>query len=110
MFNLDSLIIVRELVLSYNGGKNRNLSALGNWFESAMFEFGVSYIDYISGTDADTIISPNAMDIMIKKMMTNAELIGLSGNVKIDLTVNSPFSPWTAYQYFEYMYGQVTKN
>jgi chitin synthase len=47
------------------------------------------------------------MDLMIKKMMTNSKLVGLSGNVRIDLNVNSPFNPWTAYQYFEYLYGQI---
>jgi chitin synthase len=103
----DSLIIIRELILLFNGGKKRKLYELGQWFGSALFSFDLGYIHYISGIDADTIISENAIDLMVTRMISDDRLLGLSGNIRVDLNVNSPVNPWTAYQYFEYLYGQI---
>jgi hypothetical protein len=45
----DSLIIIRELALQFNGGRNRNLKDFGDWFDNCLLEFGVSIVHYISG-------------------------------------------------------------
>ena len=99
----DSLILIRELVLQFNGGRDRNLGDLGVWFKSSLHIFGFDRIDYIFGTDADTIVSNNAVDVMLERMESNNSLIGLSGNVKVDLEINNPLNYWVAYQVFEYM-------
>jgi hypothetical protein len=67
----DSLILVRELILQYNGGVDRNLGSLGLWFAAQMAEFEIQTIHYISGTDADTILSSDAADLMIRKVDVN---------------------------------------
>jgi cellulose synthase/poly-beta-1,6-N-acetylglucosamine synthase-like glycosyltransferase len=97
----DSLIMIRELALGFNGGRDRSLGAFGHFFCKSMAMFSVAKIDYITGTDADTVLSSQSIDLLIRKMEEDPRLIGVSGNVKIDLTVNPPWSPWTAYQYFE---------
>jgi chitin synthase len=104
----DGLILIRELLLAFNSSTNQNeRNALANWFVSACQKFGISYIDFICGTDADTVLSPNALDSLATKMITNPSLIGVSGNVKLDLNVNRPLNPLVAYQCFEYTYGQL---
>ena len=105
----DSLILIRELILQFNGGRNRNLGAFGDWFKREMESFGILKVDYIFGTDADTIISPNSIQVMLEKMESNPMLIGLSGNVRIDLSINNPLNYWVAYQVFEYMCINTTK-
>ncbi|TPX67352.1 chitin synthase [Spizellomyces sp. 'palustris'] len=103
----DGLIMIRELVLGFNGGRDRGLGRFGHWFaESINVNAGWSTIDYLVGTDADTVITPSSVYVLVKKMLSNDKLLGVSGFVKADLSMGSCLNPWIAYQFFEYVYGQ----
>jgi chitin synthase len=104
----DGLILIRELLLAFNRTVNhRQRDALTNWFCSVLQDSGITYLDYICGTDADTVLSPNALESLTTKMVMDPRLIGVSGNVKLDFNVNNPMNPLVAYQCFEYTYGQL---
>ena len=127
----DSLVLVRRLLLNYNYEvikntrnhlartflSNETIQVFNNCiasFETDKRDSGIMLapvqIDYIIGTDADTIFTPNCTAELIKhiEIIGNDKTMGVVGYVDIELN-NGKWSPLTMYQYAEYIYAQYIR-
>ncbi len=98
----DSLIILRKACYCFNiNFYNDELSLkLSNIFNNYY-----NYIDYIIGTDADTILDNNCSYELIKSISQD-DIYGCVGYVDIN---NINFNLFSIYQYGEYMFSQCLK-
>ncbi len=78
------------------------------YFYSYLNNYFNGYVDYLIGTDADTVFERNCTDELIKKIEENPNNVGCVGFVNISDKCNK-FSPFTLYQYPEYIYAQCLK-
>jgi len=107
----DGLVLIRRLLFQYN--ENVSIHSFINeefmsYFYSYLNYYYNGYIDYLIGTDADTVFERNCTDELIKKIEQNPNNVGCVGFVNISNKC-SKFSPFTLYQYPEYIYAQCLK-
>ncbi|KAI9140059.1 chitin synthase-domain-containing protein [Paraphysoderma sedebokerense] len=105
----DSLILIRSLIQNYNLRLEKLYEAnvLSSWFEDALSRSGVNHIDYVVGTDADSVFAENVISTFVERMSTETDVLGVSSVVQPDLSVQRGWNPLIAYQFFEYIYGQL---
>lgn len=86
---------------------NLNQSSLNPLTNKSIFE--LSKIDFLIGTDADTILDSNCTVELINAISsTDDTCIGVVGYVDIDLS-ETKFNPLVMYQYAEYTFAQYLK-
>jgi chitin synthase len=104
----DSIVLIRKACYCFNINFNNDELSLKL---SPIFKTTFNYIDYIIGTDADTILDNNCSYELIKSIECNSSdesndsIYGCVGYVDINNT-NNLFS---IYQYAEYMFSQCLK-
>ncbi len=107
----DGLVLIRRLLFQYNERITTH-SLINDSFLTYFYSYLDYYfngnVDYLIGTDADTIFEKNCTDELIKKIEENPNNVGCVGFVNISNKC-SKFSPFTLYQYAEYIYAQSLK-
>ncbi len=97
----DSLILIRQACYCFNINFYNDEVSLKL---SEIFKKYFNYIDYIIGTDADTILDNNCSYELIKSISQD-NVYGCVGYVDI----NNTNSIYSIYQYGEYMFSQCLK-
>jgi chitin synthase len=118
----DSLVLVRRFLFYYNKLANTQkpiiTSIAQSWFSSSLWTTLVStlqlavgnttHIDYIIGTDADTILDKDCTRQLISSIEVRPTIMGCVGLVDISIECNS-WSPFILYQKAEYLFAQLLK-
>jgi chitin synthase len=107
----DGLVLLRRLLYCYNENIiNHPLiqDEFLNYFNNLINEYFYEKIDYIIGTDADTVFEKDCTNELIKGIQKRSNIVGTVGFVNISPNCKK-FSPFTLYQYGEYVYAQCLK-
>jgi chitin synthase len=108
----DGLTLIRRLIYNYNkninSSKYLNANLMNHINELLTNNFNDEIIDYIIGTDADTIFEKSCSEELIKTIYFNDKTVGVVGFVDLS-TDNKLYSPFTLYQYAEYYYAQCLR-
>jgi len=108
----DGLTLIRKLLYTYNKTINNNVSInyefLKYFHDKLSTHFNNEKIDYIIGTDADTVFDELCTEQLLKTMHNNNKTVGCVGFVDISPECNK-YSLYTLYQYAEYIYAQCLK-
>ena len=105
----DSLTLLRSLVYNYN---NRiELSKLTDVINCEFNKTFNNHIDYIYGTDADTILDNKCIYYLIRKMVdTDDDTVAIVGFVDVNIIqVNVITNPLILFQFAEYIYAQCLR-
>jgi chitin synthase len=87
---------------NYNINSNSNSNSKGTF----------NHVDYIIGTDADTILDPNCANELLASLINSSDtrnIIGAVGFVDIDITQIKRRNPLVLYQYAEYIIAQCLR-
>lgn len=114
----DSLVLLRRLLLAFNKNITKHAlisdellnyfyDKLDNIFENILTEEDIK-IDYIIGTDADTVFELTCTEELLKTMYLHKKTYGCVGFVDISKECYK-YSPYVMYQYAEYYYSQCLK-
>lgn len=118
----DSLVLVRRFLFYYNKlvSTQKNIVNIiaNSWFNNNFWtalssnlqlKIGNStIIDYIIGTDADTVLDINCSRHLISSIEERPNIMGCVGLVDISIECN-PWSPYVLYQKAEYLFAQLLK-
>jgi len=107
----DSLVLIRRLLLVFNKNISRhNLLSdeLISYFDDKLDDLFESTVEYIIGTDADTVFELTCTEELLKTIQQNNNTVGCVGFVDISKDC-SKYSPYVLYQYAEYYYSQCLK-
>lgn len=107
----DGLVLIRRLLYLYNQKIDMNLmisDELLHFVKSYLAIYFDDIVEYIIGTDADTVFERNCTNELIKKIESNRKTVGCVGFVNISHECYQ-FSPFTLYQNAEYIYAQCLK-
>lgn len=110
----DSLVLVRRLLYSFVYLKE-DLTLISPSFLVQIFSllynlFPNFHIDYLIGTDADTIFEENCASRLVQTMDQGDEnVVGCVGFVKPEITPNNKHSLFNLYQNAEYIFAQCLK-
>jgi chitin synthase len=123
----DSLVLIRYLCYEYNLYKSPDSYKCvdidlhdSDLLKEIVYDFNIAFnkepVDYIIGTDADTILAYNCSDELIKSINKDKNIHGCVGYVDISFPkdksnkyINNIFSPYYLYQYAEYMFSQCLR-
>ena len=107
----DSLVLIRRLLLVFNKNISRhNLLSdeLISYFDDKLDDLFESTVEYVIGTDADTVFELTCTEELLKTIQQNNNTVGCVGFVDISKDC-SRYSPYVLYQYAEYYYSQCLK-
>ena len=108
----DGLTLIRRILYCYNKdikyNKNISINLLTYINEILQERFNDEIIDYIIGTDADTIFEKSCTEELLKTIIFNNKTVGVVGFVDISNEC-SKLSLFTLYQYAEYYYAQCLR-
>ena len=118
----DSLVLIRRFLFYYNKLVTTQKNIVNQiaiyWFNLALWSTLVSHIklaisntapiDYIIGTDADTILENNCTRHLISSIEVRPTIMGCVGLVDISIDCNA-WSPFVLYQQAEYLFAQLLK-
>lgn len=108
----DSLVLIRRLLYYYNkniiNNNFINYNLLYYFNELLKHKYNDEIIDYIIGTDADTILEKSCSEELLKTIMLNSKTVGVVGFVDISNDC-SKSSLFTLYQTAEYYYAQCLR-
>jgi len=108
----DSLVLIRRLLYYYNkniiNNKYINYNLLYYFNEILKNKYNDEIIDYIIGTDADTIFEKSCSEELLKTIYYNPKTVGVVGFVDISQECSS-ISLFTLYQTAEYYYAQCLR-
>jgi len=112
----DSLTLLRKLVYNYN---NRiELNQLTTIIDFEFNKIFINNIDYIYGTDADTILDKFCIYQLIKKMVdADVDTVAIVGFVDVNVNINNNIAnrvnrvrnPLILFQFAEYIYAQCLR-
>lgn len=107
----DSLVLVRRLLLAFNKNIRRHSllsDELLSYFDDKLDDIFESTVEYVIGTDADTVFELTCTEELLKTIQMKNNIVGCVGFVDISKECNS-YSPYVLYQYAEYYYSQCLK-
>jgi len=106
----DSLTLLRKLVYNYNNSIEEVKLINIQLFKIINIEFNTIFdkrIDYIYGTDADTVLDNFCIYQLIKNMViTDEKTVAIVGFVDVNITKKNLL---TLYQFIEYIYAQCLR-
>jgi chitin synthase len=105
----DSLVIIRRLLYLYNQKIEEHPMISKKIIDNMYLEFKKIYdtnIEYLIGTDADTVFELNCIDELLKEITKRPTIMGTVGFVT---PFKKSFSLFTLYQYAEYVYAQTLR-
>ena len=121
----DSLVLIRHLCYEYNLYKSPDSYKCvdidlhdSELLKAMVYDFNIVFnkepVEYIIGTDADTLLAYNCGDELIKSLEKDKDVHGCVGYVDIAFPKDkhkniSIFSPFYLYQYAEYMFAQCLR-
>ena len=101
----DSLVLIRKICYNYNNKINQYMK----YFTYKLNKiYNEEQIEYIIGTDADTVLEYNCSYELIKTLDKDKDIYGCVGYVDINKNMNF-LNPYVLYQYAEYMFSQCLK-
>lgn len=109
----DSLVLIRRLLYNYMKFSYK-FDRFDQMFSSAVIEklykvFPSYSIDYIIGTDADTVFKNDCVYTLLNDINNGSDnVVGCVGFVEISPEMND-WSLWTMYQNVEYIFAQCLK-
>ena len=118
----DSLVLIRRFLFYYNKWANTKKPIITDiatsWFnynlwmaiiQKIQLAIGINTpVDYIIGTDADTVLHKDCTRHLIDTIETRPTIMGCVGLVDISIECN-PWSPFVLYQTAEYLFAQLLK-
>ena len=106
----DGLVLIRRLLYLYNEQLSSPMisNELLHFVKTYLAIYFEDKIEYVIGTDADTVFERDCTNELIKEIEKRPNTIGCVGFVKISNECYR-FSPFTLYQNAEYIYAQCLK-
>ena len=109
----DGLVLIRRLLYQYNQKRNEHPLIKNEFLNYIFNKLSLIFnndIEYIIGTDADTIFERNCSEELIKEIERRPNTVGCVGFVNVySKTLCEKFNLFTLYQYAEYIFAQCLK-
>lgn len=107
----DGIILVRSFLHKFNQRKSKptpsiHSPALFGKLANFLEDTSIQSVDYVVGIDADTRFDPECVVGFIQTVREGEQIVGVTGNIRVDNRTLSPWSIAYLYQNAEYLVGQ----